>query len=310
MSAYLPTGLSVFGLRLCLGLHILALFAWFGCLSLRYLLADLGPDARTSRTTRSGRALRALPLEWTWAILALLSAALWPCLQAAALADDPAAGTTAAQVVALLTRTSFGRIWLWRDGLIGVAVLSLALPSARLGRVRLLFLGLALASLALLGHAAGHPGLAGSLERSALALHLLAAGAWLGALLPLWVLAGRLAPRLMAAALQRFSRWAVWWVAAVLTTGAYSAWARTGSWAFVGATAYGRLILTKVALLALMGVLALLNRNRWTPRLAGAAAPGQLAARRGLRRTLLLEALVGLAAIACAVVLGASEPAR
>jgi putative copper resistance protein D len=168
----------------------------------------------------------------------------------------------------------------------------------------------ALASLALLGHAAGAAGAGGTADRLALGVHLLAAGAWVGALPALWVLAGRLGAADLAKVLRHFSRYGMALVAIVVLTGLFSAWRRTGAWSALVETGYGQLLLLKIALVGLMGVAALLNRNAHTPRLSQADIGIAAAARTGLRRSIGVELALGMAVIAVAAFLGAAEAPR
>ncbi|MGH7033574.1 MAG: CopD family protein, partial [Stellaceae bacterium] len=81
-----------------------------------------------------------------------------------------------------------------------------------------------------------------------------------------------------------------------------------GSFASLVGTAYGRLLLVKLALVASMLVIALFNHVRLLPRLAGAACGNRRAAE-ALARNALAEAAIGLAVIAIAAALGTLAPA-
>src|SRR5690348_14445340 len=87
----------------------------------------------------------------------------------------------------VLTQTLFGRVWLVRFALAAAlgAVLLLARRGIALEAAGALLAGALLASLAWAGHAAAEQGNDRIVHLSADAAHLLAAGAWLGALLPL-----------------------------------------------------------------------------------------------------------------------------
>jgi putative copper resistance protein D len=284
-------------LNLCLALHAAALMAWFGALSLRRVLGA-GQGAGEIRFLQLAGAL------------ALLSGVLWPCLQAGVLGDAPAAAWDPAQVAVILTQTSFGRIWLMREALIALAALATLLPLLGIGRGVYFLVAAALASLALLGHAAGATGADGLAQRLTYAVHLLAAGAWVGALPALFVLAGRLDARDLVRVLRRFSRYGLFLVAFVLASGAAGAWYRTGSWAALSTGDYAQILVIKIALVAGMGLCALANRNRYTPRLAQADPFVQAGGRAGLRRSIGCELLLGLAAITAAAWLGAAEAPR
>jgi putative copper export protein len=89
-----------------------------------------------------------------------------------------------------------------------------------------------------------------------------------------------------------------------------SAWRRTGTWDDLTGSAYGQILIVKVALVAAMGAAALRNRNRYTPQLARGDTAVQADARAGLRRTIGVELGLGLLVIALAIWLGAAEAPR
>ncbi len=281
-------------LDLCTAVHAGALMAWFGALSLRRVLGA-GQGAGEMRFLQAAGAA------------ALATGALWPWLQMAQLSDDPRAFGDVRQVALLLTQTSFGRTWLLREAGIALALLASFAPLLAIGRGVYFLVAAALASLALLGHAAGVTGGMGDIQRLALAAHLLAAGAWVGALPALWTLAHRLDAADLARVLRRFSVYGAMLVAVVVGAGAASAWWRLGTFGDLAATGYGRVLLVKVALVAVMGALALRNRNRLTPRLLDPAVPIRQAAGRDLRRTIGAELAVGITVVMAAVLLGAAE---
>ncbi|MFG3507239.1 copper resistance CopC/CopD family protein [Streptomyces sp. NPDC047821] len=101
-------------------------------------------------------------------------------------------------------------------------------------------------------------------------LHLLAMAAWLGGLAALLVALHR-EPTIEGSAVRRFSRVAFGSVVVLAVTGVYQSWRQVGSWTALTGTAYGRLLLLKVALVAVLLAVAWISR-RWTRRLAETAA--------------------------------------
>ncbi|MEU7281290.1 copper resistance protein CopC [Streptomyces sp. NPDC045431] len=97
-------------------------------------------------------------------------------------------------------------------------------------------------------------------------LHLLAMAAWLGGLAALLVTLYR-DPSIERAAVRRFSRLAFGSVVVLAATGIYQSWRQVGSWSALTGTSYGRLLLVKVALVAVLVGVAWTSR-RWTGRLA------------------------------------------
>ena len=104
---------------------------------------------------------------------------------------------------------------------------------------------------------------------------------------------------------RRFSVYGAASGAALALTGLVNAWYRVGSLAALTGTDYGRLLLAKLALVAFMVALAIVNRYLWTPRLLG--PPGN--AMRALRRNTVLEIAAGAGVLAIVGALGATMPA-
>jgi copper transport protein len=153
------------------------------------------------------------------------------------------------------------------------------------------------------GHAAGQSGLraANLLVQWA---HLVAVGAWVGGLA--WLLAG-LRGRDRAgqvAAVVRFSRLAVVAVAVVAVTGLARAVDELGSPQRLVSTGFGRTLLAKAALVAVLLVIAAVNRYRNVPALA--AGGGTLAT---LRRAVGGELAVAVPVLLAAALLSELPPA-
>jgi len=166
-------------------------------------------------------------------------------------------------------------------------------------------------SLAWSGHAAGSPGAIGDIHLIADVLHLVAAGAWLGGLLPLsllFVLAIRQTDPSLASTLQvatrRFSTLGLLSVGTLLATGLVNTWMLAGSLPGLLETDYGRLLLLKIALFVAMVAIAGINRLRLTP----PGLPNTQAVHR-LNRNTRIELALGLAIITIVSVLGVLPPA-
>jgi copper transport protein len=111
-------------------------------------------------------------------------------------------------------------------------------------------------------------GLQAGIAMPADVLHLLAVAAWLGGLGTLLVALYR-APAdapVEASAVHRFSRLAFGSVLVLIVTGTYQSWRQLGSWSAFTDTAYGRLLLAKIALVLVLVGVAWISR-RWTGRL-------------------------------------------
>lgn len=174
-------------------------------------------------------------------------------------------------------------------------VLVLALPllkhrRPRLGQgLALVGVGLIVLAFTQVGHTTGEQSL---LLGALLCLHLLSAAFWVGSLWPLYHLAGNSGNhRLAADILARFGRIAAWAVGALLLAGLTLAALLLGGLSPLLGTAYGQFLLAKLAIVALLLLLA--ASNKW--RLVPAFQHGDSQAPRRLRRSIALEmALVTL----------------
>lgn len=238
-------------------------------------------------------------------LLAVLGGALTLMVTAANMAGDLAAAVQPDVLVTASVGTEFGGIWLGRLA-VGVLMVALVLGGARRFWPPL-SAAVFLASVALTGHARVETGLAGLAHVAVDGVHLLAAGAWLGALAPLgWLLIRRPEAEGTAEALRRFAGVGAASVAALAATGVVNAAFLIDDPAAVLSTTYGRLLGLKIGLFAIMLGLAASNRFALVPRLGG---PDHPAAIRRLRRHVVLEQLFGLLVVAAVALLGTLDPA-
>jgi len=255
---------------------------------------------------------RRLRVAARWLALLLASGLAWFLVQAAVMSGAPL--FDGGMLAAALGATLFGHIAIAR--LLLAAALAAALALLRRGRLEAVWLGTSgalaaglLSSLAATGHGAAEQGDDRVVHLSADAVHLLAAGAWLGAL-PALAFALRKGADIGLAArvTRRFSALGIASVAALVLTGAVNAWYTVGDVPALFGTGYGRLLCAKLALFAAMVALAAVNRLRWTPRLSpGAEAPAVALAR--LRRNALGETAIGIAVLGIVGALGVTVPA-
>jgi copper resistance protein D len=181
-------------------------------------------------------------------------------------------------------------------------------------RAAAVFLSVAFAgSLAWAGHAIGGQGIEGLVHPAADVLHLIAAAAWVGALVPLALLlamSGRDANSLavVRTATLRFSTLGIVSVATILLTGIVNTWYLSGSINALTETKYGNLLLIKIALFFAMVGVAGFNRLRLTPRLVQNTDAAALAAARQLSRNAVIEAVMGAGIIAIVAALGTLPP--
>ena len=182
---------------------------------------------------------------------------------------------------AVLLDTEFGRDWLLRLLLIAllVGLLAADLRGKQAGRgflklaIALVAAGLA-GTLAWAGHGIGGAGLGGRIHLAADFVHLIAAAAWVGGLLPLALMLAAAAGSVTVAhaVSLRFSAYGIVAVSVLFLTGAINTWYLAGSIRALTETDYGHLLLVKVALFLVMLGLATVNRLWLTPALAATAA--------------------------------------
>ena len=222
-------------------------------------------------------------------------------------------------IEAMVFETPMGVAWQVRmAALAATAVLAFVRnPVARVAQVA--FAAAALASLAWTGHGAAGEATKGVIQLLADIVHLLAAGAWIGALVALGLMVARNASRLTSAdfismyhALDGFSNAGTVIVALLIITGSINTWILVGpaGVGLVGSDQYVQLLAIKLALFTVMLGLAAMNRFRLTPALlrdldVGAVPSG---AQRALRRSIAIEAGLATSVLAIVAWLGTLVP--
>ncbi len=226
-----------------------------------------------------------LPRRWTSlaAALALLALVAWLVIETEDMSGE---AISAANLGIVLTETRFGELWSARAMLLLLAAL---LPWRTPAAVAA---GLALALTAATGHAGATDN---PFQLGADAFHLLAVGAWIGGLAPFAFAMRR--PDAGGIA-WRFSTLGTICVALILATGFINARFLVGNVHALLATDYGRVLLLKLILFAVLLSVAAINRFRLTP--LGAVA--------ALRRNALIESALGLAIVAIVAILGTMAP--
>ena len=254
------------------------------------------------------------PLLISAAACTLASSVVWFLVLAA-----DSAGTllrvTDDAIVAPVLATNFGWVWPSRF-LVGTGLLLLLMSKgAGTGRSKTVLVGSAilLASIALNGNAGSNEGPTGFQHRLMDAVHLLASGIWVGALVIFAILAihsGRRQRRdddvrRFRDSLSKFSE--VGTVTVVILT--FSGMLNPAFFLSSLRTAYGQLLLVKIAIFATMLGLAALNRFWLTPRLAAALdSVGQAKALRALRASIVAESALAVLVLALVAWLSTLSP--
>jgi putative copper resistance protein D len=276
----------------------------FGVLAFRTLVAPrLLPRADQTEAARIRRHL--LRLAQLSAETALIGLLLWLALQTADLASTSSLPQTLTEVPVVLTSTTFGHI-------VVLQFLALLAILATIGRrdhpirQRIAF-ALGLVELGLqAGHShayAMNPG--PNLLLAADLVHLWAAGAWLGGLLPLLLLVRDSRPRLGAAAARWFSPLGKLCVGALAASALFQGWILIASIPGLIDTAYGWMALIKLALFGVLFAFAVANRYWLAPALLH---PDPAAAKRRLTRSIAVQTGFGLAIVIAAALLSNLPP--
>lgn len=260
-----------------------------------------------------------------WARSALILAAIVIVLgsfaalvaQTAVMAGSLSEAVKPASLAFMATGTALGMAMAARAAVAVVGLVAiLALKQGRLLWGLTVLAGLIVAaSFAWTGHGAATVGPGGLLHLGADIVHTIAAALWLGALASLTILVlRRTSPDDLALhrALHGFAGLGTLAVTLLVLSGLVNSWFLIGP-ARVGELAtnlYGQLLITKLVLFVLMLALAAGNRFQLTPVLGSVLAGGGdvQPALSHLRRSVVLETLVGAALLAVVAVMGTLAP--
>jgi putative copper resistance protein D len=225
--------------------------------------------------------------------------------------------------------TGFGVVWTMRMLLaalliaVTIAISRVQTSKAQASKggdllISLLAAGL-LASLAGVGHSQVEEGWQGGLHVAADAAHLLAAGAWLGGLVPLGFVLLRHAGQSNGPEavdvddmLMRFSGMGYAAVATLVGTGIVNSWLLVGSVSSLIHSTYGLILIAKLVFFVGMLMLAAANRFWLVPALKASERTGTGVSgfwRRRLRIHVLSEQGLGLLILLCVSVVGTIRPA-
>lgn len=277
-------------LVLCRFVHFIVVLMLFGAWLFRpLLLKDEAPqvDRHLARLAR-----------WLAAV-ALLSGIAWALLITASMAGSATAAFDPDTVALVLGNTFFGQVWRWHLLINAVLLALLFSPWRSSMPMRLGLSALLLATLAPVGHGAMLDGLSGQLLILNQIVHLNCVAAWLGGLLML-VMILRQPTEPMREVLRRFSGVGYALVAGLLITGLINVRVLTGQWwptpLFSG---FALILLIKALIVLAMLGLALFNRLRIDD------CEQRMGA---LRRSVMLEWLLGIGAVAAVSLLGTLPP--
>ncbi len=262
--------------------------------ALALLLLPLGPaSSRATRLWVRWGLVGSLAAAFAKAAVTGLEAADLPASALFGIEPWRAAATTG--LVPALATTALGTILLWF--VVGRISAGPALAAAWAGIL------LVAAGFGLTGHTASAPPAA--LFAPLLVLHVGLALFWLGALLPLALSLRLDSPATARAVVERFSERAILLVPLLILLGMLLAMRQMPEGGLVS-TAWGRILLLKLALLGGLLLVAAANRLRFLPRLAA----GDRRAGRTMRRLLALDGALALALLGATAALTTIAPPR
>jgi len=266
---------------------------------------------------------RLFGLAWASLFVALASGAAWLVIVASNMSGMPLTAVLRGGVVGIvLMQTRFGEDWNLRAALVILLAVCLAVQGRTrkhvAGWIGLLAAAAFIASLAWAGHGAAAEDVPfDAIHLPADILHLLAAGAWLGALLPLVLLLAQArrdsspeAVTVGRAATLRFSTLGLSCVGTLLVTGVVNTWFLSGSVPALLGTLYGQLLLVKIAVFVTMIAFASVNQRRLLPQLADVASDAALRLRAvgEVGRNASIEASLGVFVLAVVGIIGILPP--
>ena len=290
--------------------HFAASATIAGALLFRHFVAGPALRAVPAAGARIDRQIRAI--VWIGFAIAVVSGLVWFCLQAASMSGlGVGEAITSGTVSIVADETQFGLVSEVR--LILALALAVCLVFDRIVLLRRLALTAAVclvASIAWTGHAGSTPFKLGYLHLASDALHLVAASAWIGGLVPFALLLDMAWRRQGCSstsldAVRRFSTLGIASVAALILSGGINTWILVGSFRGLVVTSYGQLLMLKLAAFTAMLALAAFNRFSLTPRLTLSSDD----ALPGLALNTRIEIILGFSIFAMVGVLGTLHPA-
>lgn len=257
----------------------------------------------------------ALQRQLTWLVWGALAVAILSGVAWLALLASDIYGASIIQVCLhggiwpVLTDTRFGLVSTIR--LASALLLAGLMFSPSLRLLQMVAAACLLALIALIGHAGATPGTAGDIHLVSDIVHLLAAGAWLGALPALTLLLAKAQGSgdadwgtYAVAATKRFSTVGVVCVGALLASGIVNSWNLLGGPRDLVTTDYGRLVFLKIGLFIAMVGIAVANRLHFTPQLPSPTAL------KALKRNTWAETGLGLCVLLFVGALGTMSPSN
>lgn len=285
------------------GLHFIALLLLLGAVSFRALLMP-----RLALTDVTSAVLQRRTWRMAAAAALLLGAAavvrLW--FQSAALHGAERAWNTQLLSI-MLTDTGWGRAWMLQAFLFALLGMAIVWARPRRERAALFAAVPAVLGLSAIPGLSGHAAAANGVLSLAVvndAVHVAAAGAWLGTLAMVMLVALPAIVKLesngesaAADAVDRFSPIALTGGAVVLLSGIVNAFMHLSTPGQLWTTGYGRVLTVKVLLVALVAVAGIVNWRKVRPQLRHAGSARRLRLSAGMELTFALFVLIATAVL-------------
>ncbi len=301
-------GSGGFALVVLHGLTLAALLSAFGSL---FFLGFVAPGTAEREAGRVCAAVSRKSL-----LFAIVLGLAWLFAESKFIAGATGFGQTVAAVPVVVRVTTFGQVCVAQCLALVAAFFVLERERSRPDRgrdgrragVAAVLAGLATALEAWHLHgAAMHAGLSPILISEL--FHVLAAGAWLGGLLPLALFVRAVPPEMGAVAARRFSAAATVCVVVLAVTALWQGCRLVGSVSALFGTVYGWVALVKLGLFAALLIFAARHRLELTPRLSGAEPMvARVVAKERLARSIFAEMVLGLAIVLVAALIASLAP--
>ena len=284
------------------GTHVAALVSLFGTLVFLTLVV---PSAMAEGTINAPRLRqRLLRVARFSTVCALIIGIAWLMVETVVIAGTDSVALTLHALPVIALQTQFGR-WLLLRCIVLLVVLPLLRPWRMGIIIAVMMAGIALAVQPMLGHVGAVGGGVGTTLILSEVMHLLAAGMWLGGLLPLFITIGTLPHEAAATACRSFTPIGLSAVLVLGGTAVVQVAQFMGGLPGLFGTGYGHVALVKLGLFVVLLVLAALNRLALTDRLAGTAPDS---ARHHMRVSIATEAVLGALVVITAGFLASHTP--
>ena len=284
------------------GAHVAMLVSLFGTLVFLTLIAPAAmSQAAELAPSLCQRLLRLARISVAGALILGMG---WLLVETVIIAGADDLDSTLAALPVVAWRTQFGQ-WLLLRGVLLLIVLPLLRPQRAWIAIATIVAAFALGIQPMLGHAGA---IGGNVEITLIGsevMHLLAAGSWLGSLLPLFITIGMLPHKAAATACRSFTPVGLSATVVLAGTAMVQVTELMGGMPGLFGTGYGHVALVKLALFGVLLTLAAINRLALTDRLDG---PAPDAARRDMRISIGIETVLGIAVVITAGFLATHAP--